>query len=53
MRDRKRQWQNRKKKHHEELLGRCNSYGYKDMTASEAVFSIRNKEICAKKILPS
>ncbi|MBQ3431963.1 MAG: hypothetical protein IJG23_04180 [Clostridia bacterium] len=53
MRNRKRQRQNRKKKHHEELLDRRNSFGYKDVTAYEAVKSIRNKESSAEKKLPS
>ncbi len=41
MKDRKRQRENRRKKHHEELLDKRNSCGVKDLTAYNAVRQIR------------
>ncbi len=41
MRDRKKQRENRRKKHHEEKLDKRNKCGVKDLTAYNAVQQIR------------
>ena len=41
MKDRKRQRANRKVKHHEEMLDKHGSYGYKDLTPYNAVLKIK------------
>ncbi len=41
MKDRKRQRENRKLKHKEELIDRCNHCGVKDLTAYNAILQIK------------
>ncbi len=43
MKDRKRQRENRRQKHQEELLDKRNNCGVKDLTAYNAVLQIRSK----------
>ncbi|MDY6086604.1 MAG: hypothetical protein SPI01_01235 [Succiniclasticum sp.] len=44
MRNRTRQRENRRKKHHEEKLEKRNAYGNKDLTAYNAIEKIRSKD---------
>lgn len=44
MKDRKRQRENQKMKHHEELLDKRSGYGYKDLKPYNAVIRMKSGE---------